>query len=69
MKPGSAVSYDLAQARIADLRHQARRELQARAAARAVQPDRVRVPGRLRLRLAHRRRAAAATASQVSSLS
>jgi len=59
MNPSSAVSYDLAQARIADLRHQARGGLQARAAVRAVQPDRVRVPGRLRLRLAYRRRATA----------
>jgi hypothetical protein len=59
MNPSSSVSYDLVQARTADLRHQARRELQARGAARAGQPDRVRVPGRLRLRLAYRRRAAA----------
>ena len=59
MNPSSDVSYDLAQARIADVRHQARRAAQARAAARAEQPDRVRAPGRLRLRLADRRRAGA----------
>jgi hypothetical protein len=34
MHPSSTVSYDLAQARIADLRHQARRDGLARAAAR-----------------------------------
>ena len=58
MNPNPTVSYDLAQARIADLRHQARREGLARAAARSTQPDRPRVPGRLRL--VHRHRAAAA---------
>ena len=47
MHPSSTVGYDLAQARIADLRHQARREGLARAAARSTQPDRMRVPGRL----------------------
>ena len=47
MHPSSTVSYDLAQARIADLRHQARRDGLARAAARSTQPDRTRVPGRL----------------------
>ena len=47
MHPSSTISYDLAQARIADLRHQARREGLARAAARSTQPDRTRVPGRL----------------------
>ena len=47
MHPSSTVSYDLAQARIADLRDQARREGFARAAARSTQPDRTRVPGRL----------------------
>ena len=46
MHPSSTVSYDLAQARIADLRHQARREGLARAAARSTQPDRTRVTGR-----------------------
>ena len=60
MHPHSTVSYDLAQARIADLRHQARREDLARAAARSTQPDRPRVPGSLRFRLVHRHRAAAA---------
>ena len=47
MNPSSTVSYDLAQARIADLRHQARRDGLARAAARTTQPDRPRVTGRL----------------------
>jgi len=56
MHSSSTVSYDLAQARIADLRHQARRESLARAAARSTQPDRTRVPGRLS-RLAHQHRA------------
>ena len=60
MNPNPTVSYDLAQARIADLRHQARREGLARAAARSTQPDRPRVPGRLRIRLVLRHRAAAA---------
>jgi hypothetical protein len=46
MHPSSTVSYDLAQARIADLRHQAEREGLARAAVRSAQPDRTRVPGR-----------------------
>ena len=58
MNPNPTVSYDLAQARIADLRHQARREGLARAAAHSTQPDRPRVPGRLRF--VHRHRAAAA---------
>jgi hypothetical protein len=60
MHASSTVSYDLAQARIADLRHQARRAGLARATARSTQPDRPRVPGSLRLRLVHRHRAAAA---------
>lgn len=47
MHSSSTVSYDLAQARIADLRHQARRDGLARAAARTTRPDRTRVPGRL----------------------
>jgi hypothetical protein len=59
MNPNPTVSYDLAQARIADLRHQARREGIARVAARSAQPDQPRVPGRFRL--VHRHRAAAAT--------
>jgi hypothetical protein len=46
MHSSSTVSYDLAQARIADLRHQARREGLARAATRTTRPDRTRVPGR-----------------------
>jgi hypothetical protein len=60
MFPNSAVGYDFAQARIAELRHQARRAGLARAAARSAQPGRPRVPGRLRLRAVHRHRAAAA---------
>ena len=48
MNPYPSVSYDLAQARIADLRDQARRGGLARAAARSTQPDRPRVWGRLR---------------------
>jgi hypothetical protein len=60
MNPSPSVSYDLAQARIADLRHQARREGFARAVAHSSRPDRPRVPGSLRLRLIHRHRAAAA---------
>ena len=59
MNPYPGVSYDLAQARIADLRDQARRAGLARAAAHSTQPDRPRVPGRLRF--VHRHRAAAAT--------
>jgi len=58
MYPSTTVSYDLAQARIADLRHQARRAGLARAAAHSTQPDRPRGPGRLRF--VHRHRAAAA---------
>jgi hypothetical protein len=59
MNPNSSISQDLAQARIGDLRHQARREGLARTVARSAQPDRPRVPGRLRFR-------AAAAASQAS---
>jgi hypothetical protein len=57
MYPHPAVSYDLAQARIADLRRQARRESLARTAARSArpepQPSRPRVQVRPRLRLVH----------------
>jgi hypothetical protein len=60
MHPHPAVSYDLAQARIADLRHQARREDLARAAARSAQPDRPRVRVHLGFRPVHRHRATAA---------
>jgi hypothetical protein len=59
MNPSSSVSYDLAQARIADLRHQARREGLARAVAHSPRPDRPRGSGRLRIRSVLRRRAAA----------
>jgi hypothetical protein len=59
MHSSSTVSYDLAQARIADLRHQAWREGLARAAARTARPDRTRVPGRLH-RPVRRHRAAPA---------
>jgi hypothetical protein len=58
MNPYPSVSYDLAQARIADLRDQARRAGLARAAARSAQPDPPRVPGRFRF--VHRHRAVAA---------
>jgi hypothetical protein len=54
MHPSSTVSYDLAQARIADLRHQARREGVARVAARSTQPARPRVSVRLRPVRRHR---------------
>ena len=59
MCSNSTVSHDLAQARIADLRHQARRESLARAAARSTRPDRMRVAGRLH-RPVRRHRAAPA---------
>jgi hypothetical protein len=59
MYPSTTVSYDLAQARIADLRQQARRDGLARAAARTTRPDRTRVPGRLH-RPVRRHRAAPA---------
>jgi hypothetical protein len=59
MNPNPTVSYDLAQARIADLRHQARLDGLARAAARTTRPDRTRVPGRLH-RPVRRHRAAPA---------
>jgi hypothetical protein len=59
MHSSSTVSYDLAQARIADLRHQARRDGLARAAARTTRPDRPRLPGRLH-RPVRRHRAAPA---------
>jgi hypothetical protein len=58
MHANPGISYELAQARISDLRHQARRASLARAAARSAQPHRLRVPGRLRP--AHRNRAAEA---------
>jgi hypothetical protein len=49
MNPHPSISYDLAQARIADLRHRGRRE----GVTRAAQPDRRRIPG-LRAVLRHR---------------
>jgi hypothetical protein len=58
MNPNSSISYDIAQARIADLRHQSRRESLARAVAHSARPDQPRVPGR-RFRSALRHRAAA----------
>jgi hypothetical protein len=60
MYPSSSVSFDIAQARIADLHHQARREDLARTVARSAQPDQPRVPARLRFRSVLRHRAAAA---------
>ena len=59
MYPNSSVRNDIAQARIADLHHQARRESLARAV-RSAQPNRPRIPGRLRFRWVLRHRAAAA---------
>lgn len=60
MHASPTVSYELAQARIADLHHQARREGLARAAVRSARPDQPRVPGRLSLRPVRRHRAAPA---------
>jgi hypothetical protein len=60
MNPSPIISYELAQSRITDLRHQARRESLAHAALarttqpvqpRKPQPRKLRVPSRLRLRL------------------
>ena len=45
MNPNTTISYELAQARIADLRHQARREGLVRAAARSTQLQTGRRPG------------------------
>ena len=59
MYTSTSVSHDLAQARIADLRHQARREGLARAGAHSTRPGQPRVPGRLRFRFVLRHRAAA----------
>jgi len=59
MNPNSSIRYDIAQARVADLRHQSRRESLARAVARSARPDQPRVPGRRRFRSALRHRAAA----------
>jgi len=59
MYPSFSVSYDLARARIGDLRHQARREGLARTVARSAQPGRSRVRG-VRVRSVLRHRAAAA---------
>ena len=60
MNPNSSISHDLARARIGDLHHQARRGRAPRAVANSTQPDRPRVPRRLRLRSVLRHRAAAA---------
>ena len=46
MNPNPSISYDLAQARIADLRQHARREGLAGAVTRSTQPDQRRIPGR-----------------------
>ena len=56
MHPSPAVSYELAQARIADLRHQARRESLARATRTGCRGPQA--PGRFRL--VYRRRVTAA---------
>jgi len=63
MIPSSSFSHNIAQARAADFRHQARREDLARAVARSTQPNRSRVPGRLRFRSIFRHRAATAASS------
>jgi hypothetical protein len=60
MYTSTSVSHDLAQARIADLRHQARRTSVARTAAHSAQPGRPRVLGHHGLRSVFRHRAAAA---------
>jgi hypothetical protein len=64
MNTSPAISYELAQARITDLRHQARRASAARAAqSRSAQaepqPRKSLVPGRLHLRAVGRHRVAA----------
>jgi hypothetical protein len=61
MNPNPSISYDLAQARIADLRQHARREGLAHAVTRSTHPDRRRIPGRLRLRAVLRHRVAVAS--------
>ena len=60
MHPNHAIRYELARARITDLRQQARREDLARAARPELQPSRPRIPVSLRLRPAYRRRVTAA---------
>jgi len=59
MYPSPAVSYELAQARISDLRRRARLDGLARAVARSTRPERPRVPGRFRPVRRHRVAAAA----------
>jgi hypothetical protein len=58
MYPSTAVSYELAQARITDLRHQARRASVARAAQAEPQPHKPLVHGRFHFRAAGRHRVA-----------
>jgi hypothetical protein len=58
MNTSPAISYELAQARINDLRHQARRASLARAAQAESQARRPRVPGRLHFRAVGRHRVA-----------
>jgi hypothetical protein len=60
MYPSTAISYELAQARITDLRHQARRASAARAARTAQAESQLRKPlvhGRFHFRAAGRHRA------------
>jgi len=59
MYPSTAISYELAQARITDLRHQARRASAARAAHAELQSRKPLVHGRLHFRTAGRHRVAA----------
>jgi hypothetical protein len=58
MHPSTAISYELAQARITDRRHQARRASVARAAHAEPQSRKPLVHGRLHLRAAGRHRVA-----------
>jgi hypothetical protein len=58
MNTSPGISYELAQARINDLRHQARRASLARAAQAEPQARRPRVSGRLHLRAVGRHRVA-----------
>jgi hypothetical protein len=57
MYPSTAISYELAQARITDLRHQARRASAARAAHAEPQLRKPLVHGRFHFRAAGRHRA------------
>ena len=58
MYPSTTISYELAQTRISDLRHQARRASVARAAQAEPQPRKLLTHGRLHLRSVGRHRVA-----------